>query len=62
MEAELAQKTAHNSTRTCSASPFHVCTAQTNYGFIQVDWAARTVQMGIRTPEEHQQVSHTIAY
>ena len=36
----------------CTNSDYHVCTAQANYGSVEVDWASREVRMRIYTPHE----------
>ena len=61
-EAELAQLTFSNSSHTCSNNDYFVCTAKANYGFINVDFETRTVEMSVRTPTEKEQISHTITY
>jgi len=61
-ELELAQETFSNSTRTCSRNPYFICTAVANYGFINVDFDAGTVEMTVRTPAEGEQMSHIIKY
>ena len=61
-EQELAQQTFSNSSHTCSNNDYFVCTAKANYGFINVDFEARMVEMSVRTPTEEEQISHTIKY
>ena len=67
-----------NSSRTCSQSPFHICLAQVrpsvrrpsvnpsipqaNYGYVEVNWAERRLRMGVRTPEEKEEMFHQIEY
>lgn len=34
----------------CSGSPFHVCSAQGNYGGLEVDWSNRTILLQLFTP------------
>eukprot|EP00540_Astrosyne_radiata_P019185 CAMPEP_0116867916 /NCGR_PEP_ID=MMETSP0418-20121206/26889_1 /TAXON_ID=1158023 /ORGANISM="Astrosyne radiata, Strain 13vi08-1A" /LENGTH=163 /DNA_ID=CAMNT_0004503793 /DNA_START=30 /DNA_END=522 /DNA_ORIENTATION=+ len=34
----------------CNGSPFHICSAQANYGGVVVDWANRTLTMAVFTP------------
>ena len=48
--------------RTCSRNPYFICTAVANYGFINVDFDAGTVEMTVRTPAEGEQMSHIIKY
>ena len=62
LDQELAQETFTNSTKTCSKNPFFICTALANYGYIHVDFEARTAEMGIRTPAEGEQMTHKIKY
>jgi len=61
-EEELAQAVFSNSSRTCSQSPFHICLAQANYGYVEVNWAERRLRMGARTPEEKEEMFHQIEY
>ena len=61
-EEELAQETFSNSTETCSSNKYFTCTAKANYGYIDVNFDQRTVEMGIRTPAEEEQISHKISY
>ena len=61
-ELELAQETFSNSTSTCSNSPYHICYATANYGFIQVDFTKRALEMSIRTPKEDEQITHIVNY
>jgi len=62
LEQELAQSTFSNTTHGCSESDFHVCRAPSNYGFIEVDWSERRLLMGIRTPDDQEEVSHSIQF
>ena len=61
-DRELAQQTFSNSTNTCSNSPFQICSAAANYGFLKVDFDQRILEMSIRTPQEDQQMTHIIKY
>ena len=61
-DRELAQQTFSNSTNTCSNSPYHICIATANYGYIQVDFNKRAVEMTIRTPKEDEQMTHIVKY
>ena len=61
MEQELQQLAASNSTKTCSDT-FYICSAQANYGYIRVDFDSQRVEMGVRTPEEEEVMSHTVNY
>ena len=61
-DRELAQETFSNSTYTCSNSPFQICSAAANYGFLRVDFAKQTLEMSIRTPKEDNQMTHIIKY
>merc|ERR1719500_1124870 len=61
-DEELIQESFSNSTKTCSQSKFHICTAQANYGLLSVDWESRSLTMGVRTPEEDEGMYHTIHF
>jgi len=61
-DEELIQESFSNSTKTCSQSKFHICTAQANYGYLSVDWESRSLKMGVRTPEENEEMYHTIHF
>ena len=56
------KETFSNSTRTCAQSKYNICEAKANYGYIHVDWENRKLKMGIRTPLEAEEMSHTIKY
>jgi len=59
---ELAQTTFSDSTKTCTLSDYHICYAQGNYGFIEVDFENKEVKMGIKTPTENEQAYHIISF
>merc|ERR1712012_13786 len=59
---ELVQESFSNSTKTCSQSKFHICTAQANYGFLSVNWESRSLTMGVRTPEEDELMFHKVHF
>merc|ERR1712012_1176188 len=61
-DEELVQESFSNSTKTCSQSKFHICTAQTNYGFLSVNWESRSLTMGVRTPEEDELMFHKVHF
>jgi len=61
-ENELAQETFSDSSKTCTLSDYHICYALGNYGFIEVDFEAKKVKMGIKTPVEEEQAFHTVSY
>jgi len=61
-EEELAQTVFSNSTKTCSQSDFYICSAQANYGYIDVNFSENTLRMGIKTPEEKEEMYHEIHY
>ena len=61
VEQELSQLAASNSTKTCSDT-FYICSAQANYGYVRVDFDSQRVEMGVRTPEEEEVMSHTVNY
>ena len=62
IDDELVQETFSNSVNTCSNSPFFVCTAVSNYGYVNVDFESRELEMGFRTPYEGQLAFHRIKY
>ena len=62
MENELVQTSYSDSTKTCTLSNYHICYAQGNYGFIEVDFDNKKVRMGIKTPTEDEQAFHQISY
>jgi len=62
LENELAQNVFSNSTNTCSKSRFHICSAESNYGQISVDFDNRKVKMSIRTPDEQEEAYHEVSY
>lgn len=45
----------------CTDSYHHTCSAQANYGGIEVDWDARTVTMSVFTPYEVEVVASSIS-
>lgn len=51
-----------NSTNTCSKSRFHICSAESNYGKISIDFDNRKVKMSIRTPDEQEEAYHEVPY
>ena len=59
---ELVQQWASNSSRGCDGGQARICRAEANYGFIEVDFRARRISMGVRTPEEGEQSEHVIHY
>jgi len=59
---ELTQNVFSNSTNTCSKSRFHICSAESNYGKISVDFYNRKVKMSIRTPDEQEEAYHEVSY
>jgi len=61
-DEELVQESFSNSTKTCSQSKFHICTAQANYGFLSVNWESRSLTMGVRTPEEDELMFHKVHF
>jgi len=62
LDAQLAQGTYSDSSKTCSLSKYHICYALGNYGFVEVDWPNKQVKMGIKTPTENEQAYHVISY
>ena len=61
-EDNQTQELFSNSTKTCHGSNFMVCRAVANYGYIDVDWEGRTLEMGIRTPAENEQMYNKIKF
>ena len=39
-----------------------VCNAEANYGYINVDWEERTLEMGVRAPVENEQMYNKIRF
>jgi hypothetical protein len=44
----------------CTGDPFHVCSAQANYGGIEVDFSSSQVKMSIFTPHESTEVAASL--
>ena len=59
---ELAQTAYSNTTRACTGSQYHICRAESNYGYVEVEFQDRTIKMGVRTPEEEQEAFHKINF
>jgi len=62
LDQELVQSWSSNTTHGCTESDFHICRAKSNYGFLEVDFSSRRLRMGVRTPEEGEEVAHTVSY
>jgi len=62
LQDELSQAVFSNSSKTCTQSKFHVCTATANYGGVKVDFTAKTVRMSIQTPHHSEEVYHQVTY
>ena len=62
LDQELAHTTFSNSTKTCAGSKYNICQAEANYGYIHVDFEKKELKMGIRTPVEEEEMSHSIKY
>mmetsp|Transcript_15451 Transcript_15451/g.23322 ORF Transcript_15451/g.23322 Transcript_15451/m.23322 type:complete len:779 (+) Transcript_15451:122-2458(+) len=62
-EAELVQKVVFSGENTCTDQLAHICTAQANYGVIDVDWEAAEISLKVFTPFESSPLaaSHTIS-
>lgn len=60
-EQELGQLAFSNSTQTCSDT-FYICSAKANYGYVRVDFDSQRLEMGVRTPEEEEVMSHQVNY
>ena len=45
---------------TCTGNSLHVCTAQANYGGIEVDWFTAQVKLSIFTPHESDPVAGSV--
>jgi alkaline phosphatase D len=59
---ELAQLAYSNSSKTCTQSKFHVCTATANYGGVKVDFAQKKVRMSVQTPHHLEEAYHEVTY
>ena len=51
-----------NSGHTCSESRFHICSAESNYGAISVDFENKKVKMSIRTPDDQKEAYHEVSF
>lgn len=62
-EEELVPRTSisYSNEHTCSDNYLHVCSAQANYGGVEVDWVAEKLILSVFTPHEDEAVAASVS-